>query len=54
MEARWKRMNIPRNQLSICFDKCESNTEEQATGKQTSLTVAVAIVLKFIRKNIHH
>ena len=52
MEARWKTINIQRNQPSICFDTFESNcnTDEQAADKQARLAVAVGIALKFIRK----
>ena len=56
MEARWKRINIQRNQLSICFDTFESNcnTDEQAGDIQAGLAVAVAITLKCICKNAYH
>ena len=49
-------INILRNQLSICFDTFESNcnTDEQAADQQAGLAVAVAITLKFIRKNVYH
>ena len=47
METRWKRINIQRNRVSLCFDTFESNcnTDEQAADKQAGLTVAVAITL---------
>ena len=55
MDARWKGINIQRNQT--CFGTFESNcnTEEQTADKQASLAVTVAITLKLIRKkNIYH
>ena len=41
LKQRWKRINIQRNQLLICFDTFKSNCN---TDEQAGLAVAVAII----------